>query len=102
MYLKFVNRADRVPHESLMIECDSFHENQIRLRIGETLEKHSPSIADTYFPFEEDSRWEAAVEDTQVLIVSVAGSPGYHYIAGRKIILFIMNEHGETIDKTVV
>ncbi len=102
MFLKFVNRQDGVPHQSLMIECDSFRERQVRLQVGETMEKYSPAIEGTHFPFEDDSRWEAAEEETQVLIVTVHGAKGYQYIAGRYIFLFIMNNAGETIDKTVV
>ncbi len=102
MYLKFVDRSDRVPHRSLMIQCDTFYKEWVRLQVGENMEKYSPSIADTAFPFEDDSRWEASKEDTNVLIVSVAGTPGFHYIAGRNVILFVMNDDGRTIDKTVV
>ena len=100
--LKFVDRSDRVPHRSFMIQCDSFYEEQITVERGETLEAYIPSIAQTTFPFEDDSRWKAIGENAQVLIVNVAGAPGYEYIAGRNMYLFIMNEDGKTIDKTVV
>ncbi len=105
MYLKFVSRADTVPHRSFMIECDSFYEEQVTVKQGETLERYSPSIAQTSFPFEDDS-WDTNTKradyDVQVLIVNVAGAPGYKYIAGKDMILFVMNNEGKTIDKTVV
>lgn len=100
--LKFVDRSDRVPHRSFMIQCDSFYEEQVTVPIGETLEAYAPSIAQISFPFENRSRWDAVEYNTQVLIVNVAGAPGYEYIAGRNMYLFIMNEDGKTIDKTVV
>lgn len=111
-HLKFVDRTGSVPHRSFMVPCDSFHKEWITVKKGETLEKYSPSIAQTYFPFEDDSRWEAVEEEEVVLLVNMAGAPSskyiagelpsYKYIAGRNMILFVMNIHGETIDKTVV
>ncbi len=112
MYLKFVDRSDEVPHRSFMVSCDSFYKEWITVKKGETLEKYSPSIAQTRFPFEDDSRWEAVEEEEVVLLVNMEGAPsskyiagelpGYKYIAGRNMVLFVMNIHGETIDKTTV
>ena len=100
--LKFVDRADSVPHRSFRVQCDSYHMEQVTVKKGETLEKYSPSIAQTSFPFEDDSRWEATEHDERVLIVNMAGAPGYKYIAGRSMFLFVMNNEGTTIDKIVV
>lgn len=104
--LKFVDRSDEVPHRSFRLQCNSFYQKQVTVKKGETLEKYSPSIAQTCFPFEDDSRWSVQCTmrhaDEQVLIVNVEGAPGYKYIAGRNMFLFILNENGKTIDKTVV
>ncbi len=100
--LKFVDRTGSVPHRSFRVQCDSYHMEQVTVKKGETLEKYSPSIAQTSFPFEEDSRWEATEQNEQVLIVNMAGAKGYKYIAGRNMLLFIMNNEGTTIDKVAV
>ena len=100
--LKFVDRTDSVPHRSFRVQCDSYHMEQVTVKKGENLEKYSPSIAETSFPFEDDSRWKATEQNEQVLIVNVAGAKGYKYIAGRHMFLFIMNNEGRTIDKVVV
>lgn len=100
--LKFVNRADNVPHQSFRVQCDSFHLKQVKVQKGETVESCSPSIEQTSFPFEDDSRWEATEQDTLVMIVNVAGAKGYKYIAGRYMFLFIMNNEGKTIDRVSV
>ena len=100
--LKFVDRTDPIPHRSFRVQCDSFHMEQVTVKKGETLEKYSPSIAQSNFPFEADSKVEALKKDEQVLIVNMAGAPGYKYIVGRSMFLFIMNNEGTTIDKVVV
>lgn len=108
MYLKFVDRQGSVPHKSLMIECDSFREHQARAKVGEQLDKYSPTIAGTHWPFEVVStsggpyRTREAKEETQLLFVEVVGARGYDWIAGHDMILFVMNNEGKTIDKTVV
>ena len=78
--LKFVDRTDSVPHRSFRVQCDSYHMEQVTVKKGENLEKYSPSIAETSFPFEDDSRWKATEQNEQVLIVNVAGAKGYKYI----------------------
>lgn len=100
--LKFVDRSDEPPHRSFRIQCDAYHQEQVTVQKGETLEKYSPSIAQTSFPFEDDSRWKAVESNTRVLIVNLVGAPGYEYIAGRNMFLFVSNNEGKTIDKSVV
>ncbi len=108
MYLKFVDRTGGVPHKSLMIECDSFRQHQCRAKVGERLDKYSPTIAGTHWPFEVVStaggpyRTKDATEETQLLFIQVAGAQGYEWIAGHDITLFVMNDNGKTIDKTIV
>lgn len=91
-----------------MIECDSFRQHQRRAKVGEQLDKYSPTIAGTHWPFEVVStaggpyRTEKATEETRLLFVNVAGARGYDWIAGHNMIMFTMNNEGKTIDKTVV
>ena len=100
--LKFVDRTGNVPHRSFRVQCSAFHIEQVKVRKGQTAERYAPSIAQTSFPFEDDSRWEAVEDDTLVLFVNVIGAPGYKYIAGRHMLLFIMNNEGKTIDRMSV
>ena len=109
MYLKFVSRGDSVPHRSLTIECNSFRQHQVRVKIGEQFDKYSPNIAGTHWPFETLSTsggpyrtGKSSEEDIRLLVVHVYGAPGFEWIAGRDMILFAMNNDGKTIDKTIV
>jgi hypothetical protein len=86
-YLRFIDRKGDVPHRTFNIMCDSYHSEQVVIQKGETLEKYSPSIAQTFFPFEDDSRWEPTEQNEQVLLITVNGAKEYRYIAGRDMIL---------------
>ena len=100
--LKFVDRLGHVPHESFMLQCDSFKKKWVKVHAGETLEQHAPSWGETYWPLEEEMNLGPMKEAVTVLIVQVYGSKGYNWIAARHVILFVMNFDGKTIDKTIV
>ncbi len=108
MYLKFVNRSALIPEqESMTLECDSYTERMRVVKVGKRLD----SVVDyhnTYWPFETLStsggpyRTRKVKEETSVLIIDVYGAPGFDKIAAKDVIMFVMNDSGETIDKTRV
>jgi hypothetical protein len=108
MYLKFVNRSAKIPgRESMTLECDSYTQRIRVVEVGESLDS-VVNIHTTYWPFEilatsgGPYRTRKVEERTSVLIVEVYGAAGFEHIASNDVIMFVMNDNGETIDKTLI
>ena len=100
MYLKFVNRVALIPtSETFMVQCGSFRAEKSVVLAGKPIDEEKSSLV--YWPFHEGDR-QVAEEDTILLTVHVYGAPGFEWVAATDVIMFVMNDQGETVDRITI
>ena len=100
MYLKIINRTALIPNsETFMIQCSSFRAEKSVVLAGRLIDEEKSSLV--YWPFM-DGDQQLAKEDTTLLTVHVYGAPGFEWIAATNIIMFVMNDDGETVDRYTI
>ena len=100
MYLKFVNRAALIPtSETFMVQCGSFRAEKSVVPAGKLRDEEKSCLV--YWPFM-DGGQQVAEEDTILLTVHVYGAPGFEWIASTNVIMFVMNDSGETVDRITI